>query len=504
MVGASTLLKSSVTGGVVGLGVRDAVGGAISLGKTSRGATESQRYHFGDVSRGVMAAASLAAKKGSSDRGRTEYQVGDFASGASSASAEYVSRNRERLGGAVGTSTAMLVGAAALGPVGLVAGAIIGGRAGKEAVKATVGEYKGHKDPASGPQGQPPSDPFHSSSYQEQLAADQRRRTEPPQMTNISQAQTPANDDPFAIISISEKPSASRASTAITRQPFAAEVADPFSVFDSPTPKPPPPAYEAPPDDPLAFLAGPEPPKTTTPHQRHSTAEVNRGQPMNQHAPVPQQRQQAYPAQQGATHRNLPMGQPRHYPTAPPQQAPMHAAHPQHVSHAAQRPKKGYKFGDVTRGLIAKGKEKRGDSGSDYKVRCMLKVGADKWKLTSISHVWTCPTVWRLYQGTVWLADGISASECSLVDKTHARSVFTALFGLFDRVLEATLTVTKHVRDIAMHNHKIVRRRRDIIFHRPKGKSTCCAYAYHSSVVIPQCSLVGVNVISHATAAVGI
>ena len=44
---ASVVMKSTLMGSVAGVGARDAVGGALSLGKLSRGASESDRYHLG-------------------------------------------------------------------------------------------------------------------------------------------------------------------------------------------------------------------------------------------------------------------------------------------------------------------------------------------------------------------------------------------------------------------------------------------------------------------------
>jgi hypothetical protein len=42
-------MRSSVVGSVVGIGGRDAIGGAITMGKSSRGVSEMEKYKFGKI-----------------------------------------------------------------------------------------------------------------------------------------------------------------------------------------------------------------------------------------------------------------------------------------------------------------------------------------------------------------------------------------------------------------------------------------------------------------------
>ena len=324
MAVARTAMRSSVVGSVAGLGVRDAVGGAITLGKESRGASETHRYHFGDVSRGVVAAARLAAKNPNK---------------ASSAAADYTSRNRERLGGAAGSGAAMIAGAAIAGPIGLIAGSFIGNAAGKSAVKATVGEYQGEK----------------SRSQQKQ------NRQQGQQHSSIASNSQPV-DDPFDVFA-TQSPTISRDIASV--QASTAAVADPFAVFETSSSPPPQQGFTPTPDDPFAFLASQQ--ATTSPPLSTSRAS---------------QTSRAV-AQQPAT---SPMGHgSAGYPTAQPtsQQYQSPRAHLQRTSAYSQSPaqhpaqpnqpqapeqQRGYKFGDITRGLVAKGKQKRGGQGTDYKV----------------------------------------------------------------------------------------------------------------------------------------
>ena len=71
-------------------------------------------------------------------RGSDRYAMGDFSAGAVSATGEYVSQNSKRLAGAGGSAAGMIAGAAIAGPIGLVAGAMLGGAA----VKSVVPEKK--------------------------------------------------------------------------------------------------------------------------------------------------------------------------------------------------------------------------------------------------------------------------------------------------------------------------------------------------------------------------
>ena len=50
MVAGKVVMHSSVIGSVVGIGGRDAIGGAITMGKSSRGVSEMEKYQFGKIS----------------------------------------------------------------------------------------------------------------------------------------------------------------------------------------------------------------------------------------------------------------------------------------------------------------------------------------------------------------------------------------------------------------------------------------------------------------------
>jgi hypothetical protein len=125
----------------------DGIKGAISSGKKSRGASESDAYHFGDLSRGVVRAVNESAKSGAAARTNgesSEYKFGDFSRGAISSIAQYGDRNRERFGASGGSTVGMMVGAVALGPLGLVAGAVAGSVAGARAMRKAA--PKGESD----------------------------------------------------------------------------------------------------------------------------------------------------------------------------------------------------------------------------------------------------------------------------------------------------------------------------------------------------------------------
>jgi hypothetical protein len=73
-------------------------------------------------------------------RGDDNYQVGDLTAGTTKAVSNYASTNRVRLGGAGGSSIGMIAGLALAGPIGLVAGSLIGGSAGKASMRMTIKE----------------------------------------------------------------------------------------------------------------------------------------------------------------------------------------------------------------------------------------------------------------------------------------------------------------------------------------------------------------------------
>jgi hypothetical protein len=119
---------------VVGLVAVDSVRGAVALGKQSRGESSSEGYKFGDLTRGTLTAIKQATKTGRAMRGGgSSNQLGDFSVGAASSVGQYAGQNKQRLGSAGGSSLGMAAGALALGPIGLVAGCVLGGMAGAKA-----------------------------------------------------------------------------------------------------------------------------------------------------------------------------------------------------------------------------------------------------------------------------------------------------------------------------------------------------------------------------------
>lgn len=122
---ATMAVNSSLVGTLVGVVGKDGVGAAITAGKATRGASESERYHFGDFSKGLAASTRSASF-----------------SGATAASSTYASENRVRLSSAAGSGVGMVAGMALAGPVGLVAGSILAGRAVGNAVERRFGDPK--------------------------------------------------------------------------------------------------------------------------------------------------------------------------------------------------------------------------------------------------------------------------------------------------------------------------------------------------------------------------
>mmetsp|Transcript_3782 Transcript_3782/g.5904 ORF Transcript_3782/g.5904 Transcript_3782/m.5904 type:complete len:455 (+) Transcript_3782:1076-2440(+) len=133
------LTNTSVLGATVGIASRDIVGSTLTMGKASRGASSSESYRFGDFSRGVASSVKHAAKSGAEARGDDAYQVGDFTSGTVKGLGNYTSENKCRLAGAGGSAMGMGLGAALLGPIGFVAGSMIGGSAAKSSMAALAG-----------------------------------------------------------------------------------------------------------------------------------------------------------------------------------------------------------------------------------------------------------------------------------------------------------------------------------------------------------------------------
>jgi hypothetical protein len=399
MVFARTAMQSSVVGSVIGIGARDAVGGAISSGKQSRGAAETEKYQFGDLSRGIAASVGAAANNPVAAAGAT---------------AEYTSKNRERLGGAAGTGAGMIVGAAIAGPIGMIAVSFIGSMAGRRAVNATCGEYSTNPEEVddgslaqqivqidnqaqqppdflSGPTQQPSVDNAASSVRHYESAAYSGQQHQP-----IRDAQ---GNDPFAIFETQtdrasfqrEHENNSFARVAEERQggptrgvpqqaghvdrlalamdasneQAGAKALDPLSVFAAaPVSTPSPQSYAAPPDDLLSFFTSQEASTTPTPATvnpqplRQQPARTSDQQQYGASSHVPSVYQHTAPMEYPSQHvqqghcnatqtpqaRAMPPTSAGHR-TAPPSmgQQPSHGA-PVNTNQAQG----GYKFGDVS------------------------------------------------------------------------------------------------------------------------------------------------------------
>lgn len=79
-------------------------------------------------------------------RGGDSYELGDLAVGTATAAREYASDNRERLASVGGSAMGMVAGAALLGPVGILAGGLLGGSAGKSTMKALAEDRQKDKE----------------------------------------------------------------------------------------------------------------------------------------------------------------------------------------------------------------------------------------------------------------------------------------------------------------------------------------------------------------------
>lgn len=142
MMAGKILFNKSVVGATVGVAVRDAVGSTLTEGKAARGVSSEERYKFGDFTRGLIASTKNAAKSGTEMRGGENYEFGDFTAGTVNAAGSYASENRVRLAGATGASVGMIAGAALLGPVGFVAGSFLGSSAAQSSMRAVTGDPK--------------------------------------------------------------------------------------------------------------------------------------------------------------------------------------------------------------------------------------------------------------------------------------------------------------------------------------------------------------------------
>jgi hypothetical protein len=130
----ATSMTGAATGSITGVVASDGIRGAIALGKSDRGASDGDSYRFGDFTRGTIRSIKQASSSGGQTRRDDSkgYSVGDFSVGASRALGAYAGENKSRLAGAGLSGVGMVVGGVVAGPLGLIAGSYLGGRAGKK------------------------------------------------------------------------------------------------------------------------------------------------------------------------------------------------------------------------------------------------------------------------------------------------------------------------------------------------------------------------------------
>ena len=128
-LGASSMATAGV-GSVVGTAAADGVKAAIAAGKTGRNVTTDDSYKFGDISRGLFKGLKHATKKGAQSRGSdgSDYVPGDFTVGAAQSLGIYGERNSKKLASAGASGAAATVGLAVAGPLGFVVGGYLGGK----------------------------------------------------------------------------------------------------------------------------------------------------------------------------------------------------------------------------------------------------------------------------------------------------------------------------------------------------------------------------------------
>ena len=186
--GASIVSPLGVAASMAALGVKDGIVHAASVGKQTRGESSDGAYRFGDVSRGISKGIVHAASVGKQSRGESAdgaYRFGDVTRGlfrsfrgtkdastsSSSSSANdknkeasdrdlaqekqteeeegYLSKNKARFFGVGGSSVGAAVGLTVLGgPIGLVAGSILGGASAKRLAKTNEQSNKGGENAA--------------------------------------------------------------------------------------------------------------------------------------------------------------------------------------------------------------------------------------------------------------------------------------------------------------------------------------------------------------------
>jgi hypothetical protein len=129
--GASFVTPVGAVVSVAALGVKDGVVAAARAGKEVRGAASEEGYKFGDVARGVV---STVQKRRQERQQRHEdalhgVERSNDHEGSDQKSSSFLEQNQGRYAGVVGGSVGAAVGLTLLGPIGLVAGTLIGSHA---------------------------------------------------------------------------------------------------------------------------------------------------------------------------------------------------------------------------------------------------------------------------------------------------------------------------------------------------------------------------------------
>jgi hypothetical protein len=143
-VSAATPL--GIAASMAAVGAKDGLSAAANAGKCSRGAGERDSYKFGDVTRGV--AASFRQPKSTNI---TQVNENSENSEADKSEKAYLEKNKGRYAKVAGSSVGAAMGLALIGgPVGFLAGSLVGGSAAKKI--ADSGEANDDASPREGNQ----------------------------------------------------------------------------------------------------------------------------------------------------------------------------------------------------------------------------------------------------------------------------------------------------------------------------------------------------------------
>lgn len=129
----------------------DSVKGAFRAGKQQRGGDDGTGFRPDDLFRGILHASAGAASTAAQKRGKEKGNVLDFASGVTSATGNYVSHNKSRLGSAGAGGAGMIVGTMLGGPIGGLAAGVLASKLTKTTIensesKSTDKDRSPHED----------------------------------------------------------------------------------------------------------------------------------------------------------------------------------------------------------------------------------------------------------------------------------------------------------------------------------------------------------------------